>query len=282
MEGSILDMIAGFIPSGPPVTSGATGRLDTPSSSHLYTSTNTRMSRTPCDLVSGATAAATVARRVVHMVCFSKDRAFQLDQLLESAKRHLLLVIEGQEMPTAAGRIILRISVLYTTTATETTRADEEAIGSKEPLETTAVAVGTAATAGSPEGNSSQGSEQQHHKEDETNKNKDNSDSDSATCPNKEAFCTPKNRTMQQSYDLVRRRHPGVKFVREEPGKFCDQLLKLVGGEGGGGDGKGRREEDEGVERFVMFAVDDMFFYRDFGLLGALQLLSKGQDTSQY
>ena len=84
---------------------------------------------------------------------------------------------------------------------------------------------------------------------------------------------------MQESYDLVHRRHPDVVFVREKPGEFCDQLSSLVRAAAGNvaesEDAEGKEEEKE--ERFVMFAVDDMFFYRDFGLPSALGLLSTGK-----
>lgn len=84
---------------------------------------------------------------------------------------------------------------------------------------------------------------------------------------------------MQESYDLVQQRHPSVTFVSETPGGFCDQLSSLVRAAPGevaevvGG----KEEEEEGEERFVMFAVDDMFFYRDFCLSSALRLLGTGE-----
>lgn len=84
---------------------------------------------------------------------------------------------------------------------------------------------------------------------------------------------------MQESYDLVQRRHPGVTFVRENPGEFCDQLSSLVRAAAGkvaeSEDVEGKEEEKE--ERFVLFAVDDMLFYRDFGLPSALRLLATGR-----
>ena len=94
---------------------------------------------------------------------------------------------------------------------------------------------------------------------------------------------------MQESYDLVHRRHPSVDFVRETPGGFCDQLSSLVRAAPGVIAGsevvRGKEEEkageeeeeEEEEERFVMFAVDDMFFYRDIDLPSALRLLSRGE-----
>lgn len=86
---------------------------------------------------------------------------------------------------------------------------------------------------------------------------------------------------MQESYDLVQRRHPDVAFVRENPGGFCDQLSSLVRAAAGkvaeSEDAEGKEEKEEEEESFVMFAVDDMFFYRDFGLPSALRLLATGK-----
>lgn len=169
------------------------------------------------------------------MICFSKDRAFQLDQLLESSKRHLRLGRErGREGEALAQ---LSVSVLYVASAPSSHPPPEtadEAAASQE----------VAAAAGF------------------------------ATAP----ALSGSGRTMEESYDIVRRRHPSVRFVRERPGEFCDQLCSLVREETGdpapGSTGDGHKG---GEERFVLFAVDDMFFYRDFELPGALELLSTGE-----
>lgn len=225
-NGSIMSMIAGFLPpsstpppSPPPPTSSSR-------------SASTAAAGTHGDNVSavGGGAAVLPRRRVVHMICFSKDRAFQLDQLLESSTRHLRLAQEEKAGEEGAGTpaVQLRLSVLYLASSAT-------------------AAAATGAEAG-------------------------------------DALSSPRTgRTMQDSYDLVQRRHPGVRFVRERPGEFCDQLCSLVGegseegGTGGTGDGFEGGADDE--ERFVLFAVDDMFFYRDFELPGALRLLARGESN---
>ncbi|CAM9163920.1 unnamed protein product [Choristocarpus tenellus] len=55
--------------------------------------------------VSTPTQSSLPAPSIVHLICFSKDRAFQLDQLLQSTSRHLL-----------SDEIYLRISILYVAT----------------------------------------------------------------------------------------------------------------------------------------------------------------------
>lgn len=82
---------------------------------------------------------------------------------------------------------------------------------------------------------------------------------------------------VQASYDLVIRRHPEVNFVRESPGQFADQLRELVrrsetGRFGAAATGEECRRRGD----FVLFAVDDMFFYRDFEVADATRLLHEG------
>lgn len=83
---------------------------------------------------------------------------------------------------------------------------------------------------------------------------------------------------MEESYNLVRRRHPNVRFLRERPGEFCTQFRSLVSEEWeeSAKEGEGGQDE-EGGEAFVLFAVDDMFFYRDFRLPDAVRLLATGE-----
>ncbi|CAM9623936.1 unnamed protein product, partial [Discosporangium mesarthrocarpum] len=142
---------------------------------------------------------------LVHMVCFSKDRAFQLDQLLQSVSRHL----------TTDG-VLLKISVLYAIEAGE--RIDRK------------------------EGLDSRRDEETDH-----------------------------GWSMSDSYNAVASLHRGVNFVREESGSFYSQLREIIKDPGG-----------QGVDRsaFVLFAVDDMFFYDHCPLLKATVLLDTDQSVS--
>lgn len=227
---SIMSMIAGFLPasSDPPPHHNPTATSTTPSGPAAAAGSP----------LAGHGGGAT-CRRVVHMICFSKDRAFQLDQLLESSKRHLKLVQETRRKRAGEPQepTQLRVSVLYVASAALSPGAALESAGEGVVHEEVVRAAG-------PE-----------------------------TAPSSSGGC----RTMEESYDIVRRRHPDVRFVRERSGEFCDQLCSLVREETGdpapgttGGECEGREE------RFVLFAVDDMFFYRDFELPGALELLSTG------
>lgn len=226
-----MSMIAGYLPAS-----------SDPPPAHNPTPTSTKPGGTSA--AGGSSAArgrATTCRRVVHMICFSKNRAFQLDQLLGSSKRHLQLVQEKGRDSEGEGQepAQLRISVLYVASAARSSDAAPDMAGSGVGV----VAEQEVWPAGPESAPSPSGSD----------------------------------RTMEESYDIVRCRHPDVRFVRERPGEFCDQLCSLVREETGEpapastGDGHEGREE-----RFVLFAVDDMFFYRDFELPGALELLSTG------
>lgn len=223
-----MSMIAGFLPatSDPPPPRNPTATSTKPSGASTAGSSSAAHGRTA------------TGRQVVHMICFSKDRAFQLDQLLESSKRHLQLVQkkgcdseeEGQEPAQ------LCISVLYVASAGPSPDAAPEAAGSSVVAEEVVGAAGPETAPSSP------GS----------------------------------GRTMEESYDIVRRRHPDVRFVRERPGEFCGQLCSLVREETGEPAPASVGEHETGEERFVLFAVDDMFFSRDFELPGAFELLSTG------
>eukprot|EP00752_Nemacystus_decipiens_P002571 g2409.t1 len=235
---SIMSMIAGFLPAAsdppppddPTVTSARQGRAAAAGS--------------PC--AAGHVRSSPTSRRVVHMICFSKDRAFQLDQLLESSKRHLRLVQDkgdgcegGRQEPAQ-----LRISVLYVAGAAPSPDNEPETASKGGVGVVAEEATGPAGPEAAP------------------------SSSASGRC------------TMEESYDIVRRRHPDVRFVRERAGGFCGQLRSLVREEAGEPTPPGTGGEHEGrEERFVLFAVDDMFFYRDFELPGALELLSADPST---
>jgi len=232
---SIMSMIAGFLP---------------PSSGSPQPPPSAPPTRKRLPAAGGGTAGAggnyggpAAFRRqsaVVHMICFSKDRAFQLDQLLESSKTHLQLAQEKTRgcREESGGGARLRISVLY--------------LASVAPADVGDTAAGSeAAPDGTPPASGTTGAQ-------------------SSTCS---------SRTMEESYHIVRQRHPDVRFVRERPGEFCDQLCSLVG-ETGSDEGSGQKGDEHelgGQETFVMFAVDDMFFYRDFELPSALRLLSRGE-----
>lgn len=229
---SIMSMIAGFLPasSDPPPTHNPTATSTKPTGATSAGSSST----------AGHGGAAT-RRRVVHMICFSKDRAFQLEQLLKSSKRHLRLVQEKTRESKGEGRerVQLCVSVLYVASAAPSPDAAPQTAAGVG-----AVAEDVVAAAGPEAAPSSSGS----------------------------------GRTMQESYDIVRRRHPDVRFVRERPGEFCGQLRSLVSEEmGDQAPGSTGDEHEGGEERFVLFAVDDMFFYRDFELPGALKLLATGE-----
>lgn len=188
----------------------------------------------------------------VHLICFSKDRAFQLDQLLESADRHLQLVEHGGgegDSGSAPPTVRLQMSVLYLTTDT----AGGDGITAED------TAAPSPRGAGAPEDAPVEKA------------------TEASSSPSPTHGAQNRRRTMEESYSLVRRRHPGVKFVRERPGEFCDQLCSLLGEDRRKG-AKGREDEDRDSEAaaFVLFAVDDMFFYRDFELPGALSLLTRG------
>lgn len=266
--GSILSMIAGFLPptaadpppsqapnAGPPPPAAAASRKASPAAG--------RQKKTCTYADAGAYFDAVEPRqRDVHMICFSKDRAFQLDQLLESAERHLRLGerggrVEEGDSSSAPPSIQLHVSVLYLV-------SDPTAGGG---------AAGDDATAPSlPSSRCEAGALEDARAE----KAREASPSPSPTHG-------ARSRTMDESYSLVQRRHPSVKFLRERPGEFCDQLCSLLG-EDWGLAAKGREEgEDGGEERgaaFVLFAVDDMFFYRDFDLPGALSVLARGEWNS--
>ena len=256
MESSILDMIAGFMPSGPPeapaTAEGSGLSLSTPARTPAVGRTHDEM-----------------RRRDVHMICFSKDRAFQLDQLLESSSRHLLLADEDQ---SSGIRVTLRTSVLFivsppsaaaaaaaatSTTSTASTRATPV---KPKVISSQVVNIGgknSARLCGSVGSNTA---------------------GRSGALGEGNVSVSPVGgpvRSMEDSYDMVRRRHPSVTFICEEPGRFCDQLLELVESS------KDRKQGGE-AEAFVLFAVDDMFFYRDFGLPGALRLLSSGEAKNRF
>ncbi|CAM9333384.1 unnamed protein product [Pylaiella littoralis] len=283
-NGSIMSMIAGFLPpasttqSSPsppaPPSSSRRSSLDTahahrnekdspPSSSRrssldtAHAHGNETVLLPPAAGGDDAAAAGVPRRRVVHMICFSKNRAFQLDQLLESSMRHLLFAKEesgqgGQEgARTKNPGVQLRVSVLYLASG----------FSAATDLNVDVAAAAAAATRGKEKG---------------------------AALSSSRSGC----RTMQGSYDLVQQKHPGVRFVRERPGEFCKQLCSLVGEEqrgeetvaagpmGGDGFEEGGEAADNDVgETFVLFAVDDMFFYRDFELSAALRLLSRDSST---
>lgn len=206
------------------------------------------------------------------MICFSKDRAFQLDQLLLSATRHLLLSgpskegdVGGDEETEKSSKIArgfeLHVSVLY--------RVSPTSRGS--PVLT------TAATAQKypPEPCSKVDSNSNNSRSSGSRSNRRNNDQERSPGP---------KHTMQESYDLVQKRHPCVSFVREKPGQFCDQLCELV-------QHVPRRdvldheieeehninEQEETCGRYVLFAVDDMFFYNDCSLPHATRLLEVGE-----
>lgn len=262
-NGSLISMIAGFLPPAsttpsspsPPAPLVSFRRSSSIDTAGAYGNGNVML--LPAAGGDGAEAATAVPRRrVVHMICFSKNRAFQLDQLLESSKRHLRLVQEENERAGEGGPRIqtpavhLRVSVLYLASSTTTAAA--------------ATAVGA----------STGGKEQE-----------------AALSSSPPAGCGC--RTMRDSYDLVKRRHPGVRFVRERPGEFCEQLCSLIcegqRGEESEGAVAAERTGDDGFkegdgeandndeENFVLFAVDDMFFYSDFKLPAALRLLTRGE-----
>ncbi|CAN0087054.1 unnamed protein product, partial [Ectocarpus sp. 4 AP-2014] len=253
--GSILSMIAGFLPPSsdpPPSAPSSPPRRPSPTMSGRA-STAADDSGSSCQTPAYAAAArsAVPGRRLVHMICFSKDRAFQLDQLLASASRHLCLAQEGgRQGGGEAGDYLvvppvrLRVSVLYLATAGVAAGAAAAATVAPVPHATAAPAAAAAdESPGEGEGRTI-GSSSPHE-------------------------------TMEESYDLIRRRHPNVRFLRERLGEFCTQLRSLVGEEWeeSAKEGEGGHDE-EGGEAFVLFAVDDMFFYRDFRLPDAVRLLA--------
>lgn len=250
MEQSILGMIAGFMPSGPPVPPTAKKTPDTRGAPLN-------------DAKTTATASDGERLRDVHMICFSKDRAFQLDQLLESANRHLQLTDEDQ---VAGAPVTLRISVLYTFSA-------------PPPEDSVTTSTATAATATRVVPTPAQAVD--NHDEGITPRCCIVSGSISVRTTAGHGQTTAVSasgvegltRSMEDSYDLVRQRHPAVTFIHEKPGMFCDQLLELLAN-------REKNRQQGGVERFVLFAVDDMLFYRDFNLPGALRVLSSGESSA--
>lgn len=250
MEQSILGMIAGFMPSGPPVPPTTKKTPDTRGAPLNNASTT-------------ATASDKERLRDVHMICFSKDRAFQLDQLLESANHHLLLTDEDQ---VVGAPVTLRISVLYT-------------FSTPPPVASVTSSTAAAATAARVVPTPAQAVD--NHDEGITARccsvagsipvrtNDGHGQTTAIPASGPEGL----TRSMEDSYDLVRQRHPAVTFIHEKPGLFCDQLLELVA------NGENNRQQG-GVERFVVFAVDDMLFYRDFNLPGALRVLSRGESSA--
>ncbi|CAN0298631.1 unnamed protein product, partial [Ectocarpus sp. 12 AP-2014] len=253
--GSILSMIAGFLPPSadpPPSAPSSPPRSPSPTMSGRA-STAADDSGSSCQTLAYAAAArsAVPGRRLVHMICFSKDRAFQLDQLLASASRHLCLAQEGE---TQGGReagddlmvppVRLRVTVLYLATAGVAAGAAAAATVAPVPRATAAPVAAAAAESQGEGGGRTRGSSSPHE-------------------------------TMEESYDLIRRRHPNVRFLRERPGEFCTQFRSLVGEEWEESAKEGEDGHDEeGGEAFVLFAVDDMFFYRDFMLPDAVRLLA--------
>lgn len=230
MEGSILSLIASFAPvdapadSAPETCTASSGRVTQRAAQHAEDPRPRGVSET-------------TQKHVVHLICFSKDRAFQLDQCLASASRHLL--VEGS--PT---ELSLRVSVLYVATggvAAAKTTAATDTTG------TTATPTATAAEIDHV---------QQRQKQPQRT---------AATTVHGGDQAEKEAQDMLESYNLVRRRHPAVVFVQEQPGLFCDQLVQLL------------KDEQEGEKNFVLFVVDDMFFYRDFDLSGAVGLLAKGE-----
>lgn len=261
--GSLLSMIAGFLPpSSDPLPSAPSSPPRRPSPTMSgRASTAADDSGSSCQTPADAAAArsAVPGRRLVHMICFSKDRAFQLDQLLASASRHLCLAQEGgrQGGGEAGDDLVvtpvrLGVSVLYLATAGVAAGAAAAVTVAPVPRATAAPAAAAAAESPGEGAGRTRGSSSPHE-------------------------------TMEESYDLVRRRHPNVRFLRERPGEFCTQLRSLVGEEweesAKGGEGG---HDEEGGEAFVLFAVDDMFFYRDFGLHHAVRLLATGESWTAY
>lgn len=248
MEQSILGMIAGFMPSGPPVPP-TTKKIPDPRDAPLNNASTT--------------ASDEERLRDVHMICFSKDRAFQLDQLLESANRHLLLTDEDQ---VVRAPVTLRISVLYT-------------FSTPSPVGSMTSSTAAPATAARVVPTPAQAVD--NHDEGVTSRCCSVADSIPVRTNDGHGQTTAVSasglegltRSMEASYDLVRQRHPAVTFIHEKPGLFCDQLLELVA------NGENNHQQG-GVERFVVFAVDDMLFYRDFNLPGALRLLSRGESSA--
>ncbi|CAM9450282.1 unnamed protein product [Ectocarpus sp. 13 AM-2016] len=253
--GSILSMIAGFLPPSsdpPPSAPSSPPHRPSPTMS-ARSSTAADDSGSSCQTPADAAASRSAApgRRLVHMICFSKDRAFQLDQLLASASRHLCLSQEGERQgggeagdDLVVPPVRLRVSVLYLATAGVAAGAAAAATVAPVPRATAAPAATTAAESPGEGGGRTRGSSSPHE-------------------------------TMEESYDLIRRRYPNVRFLRERPGEFCTQLRSLVGEEWeeSVAEGKGGHNEEVG-EAFVLFAVDDMFFYRDFRLPDAVRLLA--------
>eukprot|EP00903_Cladosiphon_okamuranus_P010619 g10042.t1 len=254
---SIMGMITGFLPTSadlPPPRNPTDASTERSGPAAGAASASASVSVSAAAAAAEATGSPTAGhggaatcRRVVHMICFSKDRAFQLDQLLESSKRHLQFVHEMGRGCAGEPREPdqLRVSVLY--------------VASAAPSPDAAPSPGAPDTAGKvgvPE------------------------EVLRAAGPGAAPCSSGSGRTMEESYAIVRRRHPDVRFVRERPGEFCDQLRSLVREEAGdpapettGGAFEG------GEERFVLFAVDDMFFYHDFELPVALELLSTDPST---
>lgn len=244
MDGSMLHYIAGFIPPGeiPAGRSSTEAQAGSLVDDHAATEHGPSSRKSPS--ASG-----------VHLICFSKDRAFQLDQLLKSIKRHLL----------AKASVSLRISVLYLTTGV---------LGKPD---------------GCKNGNGSGRHEKSLAKDDkrdavggtETVLSVSGADYKALTLNQKTApaheclYLDPDDQSrgdaprapeslMEDSYALVARRHQDVRFVRERQGEFCEQLEELV------------REELTSDTSFVLFAVDDMFFYRDVDLSSATEALKQG------
>lgn len=274
----MLDLIAGFIPAGvAPATShaaaGSTASTIEFRTSRL-TAAGTSASPKPPDNTRGSPS----CMGNLHLICFSKNRAFQLDQLLQSAKRHLLGVGEVEDGEPA---IMVRISVLYLVDSeTKQKQSNARAHQNHPPSATT------------PKKQDASDS----HVNDETlaatrGEHKEINLVDGAQRAENQALSIREARaetSMHDSYDLVRRRHHDVKFVEERPGEFCDQLSALVR-QGGAGQGADkvvaveresdweREKESESTNSLVMFAVDDMFFYRDFDLHDAVRLLHNGK-----
>lgn len=239
MDGSVLSLIASFAPVDPPAVCAR----------EIRTTSSPRLSQHAVD--SRPRGVPEAARKhVVHLICFSKDRAFQLDQFLASASRHLLVGRSGIELS-------LRVSVLYVATGGLTTAKT-----------TASYTTGTTAT---PAASTADIDNVQQQPQPRSTVHGDDQ-------AKKEAG------DMLASYNLVRRRHPAVALVQEKPETFCDQLVELLkeaeGREEAGAETPADcKEGDEQQEEnnFVLFAVDDMFFYQDYDLSGAVRLLAKGE-----
>lgn len=215
----MLDLIAGFVP--PDKTPQASSSTGAQARNKAIVSVTTQ-SRRPEHTKNSA------GKYGVHLICFSKDRAFQLDQLLKSVKRHVL------------GRTVInaRLSVLYLATGDGESSMDLVGKHLDRGVQNTS-------DTGAP-----------HQKQ----QSRDQGKTFERIAPR-----GGQKLYMEDSYALVAQRHQDVTFVKEQEGKFRRQLEGLV------------QHKVAGETNFVLFVVDDMFFYRDFDVANAVDLLQNGE-----